>query len=50
MASAGLWYIGSPQSKEEEERNQEIKLLMRNIDKQKAEIFIIELEKKYPKK
>jgi hypothetical protein len=46
-----LWYIGSPQSKEEEERNQEmLQWIMRNIDRQKAEIFIKELEQKYPKK
>jgi hypothetical protein len=46
-----LWYIGSPQSKEEEERNQEIlEWIMRNIDPQKSKIFIKELEQKYPKK
>jgi hypothetical protein len=46
-----LWYIGSPQSKEEEERNQEmLEWIMRNIDPEKSKIFIKELEQKYPKK
>jgi hypothetical protein len=46
-----LWYIGSPQSKEEEERNQEmLEWIMKNIDRQKAEEFMQELEQKYPKK
>lgn len=44
-----LWYIGSPQSKEEEERNQEmLEWIMRNTDQHK--IFIKELEQKFPKK
>jgi hypothetical protein len=51
VALAYLWYIGSPQSKEEEERNQEmLEWIMKNIDRQKAEEFIQELEQKYPKK
>jgi hypothetical protein len=46
-----LWYIGSPQSKEEEERNQEmLQWIIRKLDRQQAEEFIKELEQKYPKK
>jgi hypothetical protein len=46
-----LWYIGSPQSKEEEERNQEmLEWIMKRIDRQKAEEFTQELKQKYPKK
>jgi F0F1-type ATP synthase membrane subunit a len=51
VALTYLWYIGSPQSKEEEERNQEmLEWIMKNIDRQKAEEFMQELEQKYPKK
>jgi F0F1-type ATP synthase membrane subunit a len=51
VALTYLWYIGSPQSKEEEERNQEmLEWIMKNIDRQKAEEFMLELEQKYPKK
>ena len=51
VALTYLWYIGSPQSKEEEERNQEmLGWIMKNIDRQKAEEFMQELEQKYPKK
>lgn len=51
VALTYLWYIGSPQSKEEEERNQEmLEWIMKNIDRQKAEAFMQELEQKYPKK
>jgi F0F1-type ATP synthase membrane subunit a len=51
VALTYLWYIGSPQSKEEEERNQEmLEWIMKNIDHQKAEEFMLELEQKYPKK
>lgn len=46
-----LWYIGSPQSKEEEERNQEmLQWLIKKIDPQEAQKFMKELEEKYPKK
>ena len=39
-----LWYLGSPQSKEEEERNQEmLEWIMKNIDPKKSEAFIQEL-------
>jgi hypothetical protein len=35
-----LWYIGSPQSKEEEERNQEmLDWIVKKLDSQKAEEF-----------
>ena len=51
VALTYLWYIGSPQSKEEEERNQEmLEWIMKRIDRQKAEEFMLELEQKYPKK
>jgi hypothetical protein len=41
----------SPQSKEEEERNQEmLQWIMKRIDRQKTEEFMLELEQKYPKK
>ena len=46
-----LWYIGSPQSKEEEERNQEmLEWIVKKLDPQKAEEFLKEMEDKYPKK
>jgi hypothetical protein len=46
-----LWYIGSPQSKEEEERNQEmLQWIVKKLDPQKAEEFLKEMEEKYPKK
>jgi hypothetical protein len=45
-----LWYVGSPQSKEEEERNDEmLKWIVRKLDPQKAEEFIREIDEKYPK-
>jgi hypothetical protein len=46
-----LWYIGSPQSKEEEERNQEmLQWIIKRLDPQKSEEFLKEMEEKYPKK
>ena len=46
-----LWYVGSPQSKEEEERNSEIlQWLVRKVDPDNAEEFLAEMENKYPKK
>ena len=46
-----LWYIGSPQLKEEEERNQEmLEWIVKKLDPQKAEEFLKEMEEKYPKK
>ena len=51
VALTYFWYIGSPQSKEEEERNQEmLQWIMKRIDRQKAEEFMLELEQKYPRK
>lgn len=50
VALTYLWYIGSPQSKEEEERNQEmLEWIMKNIDHQKAEKFMQELELNIPR-
>jgi hypothetical protein len=46
-----LWYVGSPQSKEEEERNDEIlKWIVKKLDPEEAEKFIREIDEKYPKK
>ena len=46
-----LWYVGSPQSKEEEEKNTEIlQWLVRKVDPESAEEFIAKMENKYPKK
>jgi hypothetical protein len=46
-----LWYVGSPQSKEEEERNNEmLQWLVRKMDPKKAEEFLAEIDNKYPKK
>jgi F0F1-type ATP synthase membrane subunit a len=51
VALTYLGYIGSPQSKEKEERNQEmLEWIMKRIDRQKAEEFMRELEQKYQKK
>jgi hypothetical protein len=46
-----LWYVGSPQSKEEHDRLEEkIDYLLRKTDPQNAEQFLLESETKYPKK
>jgi hypothetical protein len=46
-----LWYVGSPQSKEEEERNSEMLLwIIKKVDPKNADAFLEEMEKKYPKK
>lgn len=46
-----LWYVGSPQSKEEEERNNEmLQWLVRKIDPVEAREFLSEMDNKYPKK
>ncbi|MGZ5500440.1 MAG: hypothetical protein ACXWEW_04750 [Nitrososphaeraceae archaeon] len=46
-----LWYIGSPHSKEEEERNQEmLQWIIKRLEPSKAEEFLKEMEEKYPKK
>jgi low affinity Fe/Cu permease len=46
-----LWYVGSPQSKEGDERMEEkIDYLLRKMDPQNAERFLLEAESKNPKK
>lgn len=45
-----LWYVGSPQSKEEEKSQEMLEWIMKNIDPQKSEESIKELAQKYPKK
>ncbi len=46
-----LWYVGSPQSKEEEERNTEmLQWIINKVDPENAEDFLAEMERKYPKK
>ena len=46
-----LWYVGSPQSKEEEERNSEmLQWIIKRVDPKNADAFLEEMEKKYPKK
>jgi hypothetical protein len=46
-----LWYVGSPQSKEEEERNSEmLQWIIKKVDPKNADAFLEEMEKKYPKK
>lgn len=46
-----LYYIGSPQSKEGEERLEaKVDRLLQKLDPQEAEDFIKKVEKKYPKK
>ena len=48
---AVLWYIGSPQSKEGDERKEEkIDEILKMLDDKKARKIISKLEKKYPKK
>ena len=45
-----LWYVGSPQSKEGEERKEEkLDAILRALDPVKAEALFKELEAKYPK-
>lgn len=43
-----LWYIGSPQSKEGDDRKEEDAIL-RKLDAQNAERTLKELEARYPK-
>ncbi len=46
-----LWSVGSPQSKEEEERNHKmLEWIIRKLDKEKDEEFIKEIKEKYPEK
>jgi hypothetical protein len=47
---AFLWYVGSPQSKEGDDRKEEIlTLLLKKVDPENADRLIKELERKYPK-
>lgn len=46
-----LWYVGSPQSKEEEERNDEmLQWIIKKVDPENAQKFLKEMENKFPKK
>jgi hypothetical protein len=46
-----LWYVGSSQSKEADDRLEEkIDLLIQKIDSEKGKQLIQELDKKYPRK
>jgi hypothetical protein len=46
-----LWYIGSSQSKESDDRLEEkIDLLIQKLDSEKGKQLIQELERKYPRK
>jgi hypothetical protein len=46
-----LWYIGSSQSKESDDRLEEkIDLLIQRLDSEKGKQLIQELDKKYPRK
>jgi hypothetical protein len=44
-----LLYVGSPQSKESEDRTEEmLKEIIRSVEPKKAEKFLADLERKYP--
>jgi hypothetical protein len=46
-----LWYVGSPQSKEEHDRQEEkIDLIIQKLDPENAKKLLRELEEKYPRK
>lgn len=46
-----LWYVGSSQSKEADDRLEEkIDLLIQRLDSEKGKQLIQELDKKYPRK
>src|SRR5688572_10508835 len=46
-----LLYVGSPQSKESEDRTEEmLKEIIRSVEPKKAEKFLAELEQKFPSK
>jgi hypothetical protein len=48
---AFLFYIGSPQSKEGDDRKEEkIEAILRKVDPKEAEAIITSLDRKYPKK
>jgi hypothetical protein len=45
-----LWYLGSPQSKEEHDRLEEkINFIIKRLDPENAKQFLKEWDKKYPK-
>ena len=47
---AYLWYLGSPQSKEGDERKEEkLDAILRSLDKKEGEKIIKSLDTKYPK-
>jgi len=47
---AFLWYVGSPQSKESDERKEEkIDAILRLLDPEKAEDLLRQLDAKYPR-
>jgi len=46
-----LWYVGSPQSKEEEERNdQMLRWIAKKVDPENAEGFLAKMDERYPEK
>ena len=46
-----LWYVGSPQSKEEHDRQEEkIDYLIKKLDPENAKKLLQEMEEKYPRK
>jgi hypothetical protein len=46
-----LWYVGSPQSKEGDERKEEkMDLIIKKLDHKNGNTILKELETKYPKK
>jgi hypothetical protein len=46
-----LWYIGSPQSREEHDRTEEkIDFILKKVDPDNAKKLLAELDEKYPKK
>jgi hypothetical protein len=46
-----LWYIGSPQSREEHDRTEEkIDFILKKVDPENAKKLLAELDEKYPKK
>jgi hypothetical protein len=48
---AYLWYVGSPQSKEGEDRLEaKLDLVLKKLDPERYEATVIELERLYPKK
>jgi hypothetical protein len=54
MAGAGLtflWYVGSPQSREEHDRQEEkIDFIIKKLEPENAKRLLEEWDRKYPKK